>query len=494
MLFGIDIWVFIFLVLCLFLVAIFEFINWFHDTANAVAPVIYTKSLEPKYAVFISWVMNFFWVVLGWIWVAMAIVHLLPLEAIGYQKTSFWIIVVISLLLSAIIWNFSTWFLWIPASSSHSLIWWILWVTIAMMYVPIAWNIEVVPNWAKALEVMESLLISPFVWFVLAFVIMLIAYKFIKNKYYFSTPGEWENIDETKPKPWLRALLIAVSAWVSFAHGSNDWQKWVWLAVLILVILVPSIFAVNPNINIKSKAKDISNIQNIIVNINTWDLSEEDKKVVDKTKKTLVELNNISNWIGLPKDNLDVRLEILEFQKNIKDLKSIDLPNSPIWTTIAASVNDTNNKTEVIKLNSIINESFFVKDIDSISELVDYAPNWVIILISLSLWLWTLIWRKRIVVTIWEKIWKTKMNYAQATTSALMTAVTITLASRFHLPVSTTHILSSSVAWSMYVWEKSWWVRWDTVKNILMAWVLTLPVTILLSWAIFMILWFIFVR
>jgi PiT family inorganic phosphate transporter len=75
-----------------------------------------------------------------------------------------------------------------------------------------------------------------------------------------------------------------------------------------------------------------------------------------------------------------------------------------------------------------------------------------------------------------------------------MTAITITLASKFHLPVSTTHILSSSVAWSMYVWEKAWGVRWDTVKNILMAWVLTLPATILMSWVIFMVLWFIFVR
>lgn len=490
MIFGIDIWVFIFLTFCLLLVAIFEFINWFHDTANAVAPVIYTRSLQPKHAVFLSWTMNFLWVILGWIWVAMAIIHLLPLDAIWYQSTWFWIIVVISLLLSAIIWNFATWYFWIPASSSHSLIWWILWVSIAMMYVPIKWDVKVIPNWWKAQEVIESLLISPFVWFFLAIILMFISYKLIKGKYYFSSPDDLDN----KPKTWLRSILISASAWVSFAHGSNDWQKWVWLAVLILVILVPWVFAINPNENIKDKVENISYIQNSINKIKIENLNDNDKKIIIKTKANLESLNNTLSSNSKNMDKLKIRLEVLEFQKNMKNLLSIKEDKSPIWTALATSAIDSNKKININNLNSIVSDSNFNKNVESISNLIDYAPKWVIFLISLSLWLWTMIWWKRIVVTIWEKIWKTKMNYAQATTASLMTALTITLASKYHLPVSTTHILSSSVAWSMFVWEKSGWVRWDTVKNILMAWVLTLPVTIILSWTIFFTLWAIFIK
>jgi PiT family inorganic phosphate transporter len=187
-------------------------------------------------------------------------------------------------------------------------------------------------------------------------------------------------------------------------------------------------------------------------------------------------------------------LEVLDFQKNIGKLKEIKSPSWVVWTTYAASVLDI-KKVDWTNVESIITKTDFQKNIDSISNMIDYAPWWIIFLVSFSLWLWTMIWRKRIVTTIWEKIWKTKMNYSQATTASLMTAMTISLATRFHLPVSTTHILSSSVAWSMYASRDTWgWLQWDTIKHILLAWLFTLPVTIILSWTIFLTLWFIFIR
>lgn len=479
MILWIDIAVFIFLVLCLLLVAIFEFINWFHDTANAVAPVIYTKSLKAKYAVLIAWIMNFLWVFLWGIWVAMAIIYLLPLEAISYQSTSFGIIVVISLLLSAIIWNFLTWYFGIPASSSHSLIWAILWVTISMLFIPMNWNIQVFPNWAKAIEVIESLLFSPFLWFVLASLIMLLSYKFIKWRYYFSAPSKKQN----HPKKSLRLILILTSAWVSFAHWSNDWQKWVWLAMLILVLLAPNLFAINPNINKEEINKNIISIETSLNSINSDLLNKYEKQKLDETisnlSKIKTSLNSNSEF-----NKIDLRRDVLTLKNNVNVLnKTILNDDSKLY--LVSIVNSDLENIDIKKIDT---------DITTILSIINYAPIWIILLISISLWLWTMIWRKRIVVTIWERIGKTDMNYAQATTSALITAITITLASKFHLPVSTTHILSSSVAWTMSVWPNKSWVRGSTVKNILLAWVLTLPITIFLSWFIFLFLWFIIIR
>lgn len=489
MIFGIEIWIFIFLVACLTLVSLFEFINWFH--ANAVAPVIYTKSLKAKYAVLISWFMNFLWVMLWWIWVAMAIIHLLPLAAIGHQSTAFGIVVVISLLLSAIIWNFATWYFWIPASSSHSLIWAILWVTIMMQFIiPMEWWIKVSPNWAKAGEVIEALLLSPVLWFALATILMIISYRFIKSKYYFSTPSRRTR---TSPKSWLRFTLIWTSAWVSFAHGSNDWQKWVWLAMLILVLLVPWSFAINPDINKNELNNNIIFIEKSINSVDLSNLNENDKKIFEDTEKNLLLIKEtLNSWTEI--DKLKFREAILIFQENMKNIWNLASTNTSLHLkTYATSVLDSQNASDNNLFSSIM-WSDFDKNVDWVSTVIDYAPIWIIFLISVSLWLWTLIWRKRIVKTIWEKIWKTDMNYAQATTSAFITAITITLASKFHLPVSTTHILSSSVAWTMSTWPDSWWVRKWTVKNILMAWVLTLPVTMVLSAFLFLIFWYIFVR
>jgi len=488
MIFWIHFWIFIFIVLCLFLVAAFEFINWFHDTANAVAPVIYTKSLKPKKAVLIAWFMNFLGVTLWGIWVAMAIIHLLPLDAIWYQSTSFWITLIISLLLSAIIWNFVTWYYGIPCSSSHSLIWAILGVTIMMTLIPMNWDVKVIPNWEKAIEVIESLFISPIIWFILAWVLMFISYKFIKSKYYFSAPSKKK---KRRPKIWLRSMLIWTSAWVSFAHGSNDWQKWVWLAVLILVVLAPSSFAIDPYIKINDLNDNIVYLENSLKSVKIDNFDDDSKKIV---QDAILDLNNIKKWISDENTSKrDLREDVLAFQNNIKKLKAIPQLNYKSSQVYAASIMWNQDIQNNISQSEIINNDQFDNNVSWVSKLVDYAPWWIIVLISVSLWLWTMVWRKRIVVTIWEKIGKTDMNYAQATTSAMITAITISLASKLHLPVSTTHILSSSVAWTMSTWPDAWWVRKWTVKNILMAWVLTLPITMVLSWGIFFVLWFVFV-
>lgn len=487
MIFGMEANIFIFLIICLILVVIFEFINWFNDTSNAIVPVVYTKSLKPRKAVLIAAVMNFFWVILGWIWVAMAIIHLLPLDAIWYQSTGFGVVVIISLLLSAIIWNFTTWSLALPSSSSHSLIWSILWVTFVMTLVPMKWGIEVKPNWDKAISVIEALLISPIIWFAMAFLVMTLSYKFIKSKYYFSVPSKKK---KSSPKLWLRSLLIGTSAWVSFAHGSNDWQKWVWLAVLILVVLAPASFAVNPKIDIDSLKVNISHLENIIDNnINLSLLNHADATIIGDMK---VKLNNLDTTISKhDRKVMDLREDVLAFQESIKKLKASETLKSNSNKAYSASIIDWKTINSNIK-EALADNVDFNDNVSEISKVVDYAPWWIILMISTALWLGTMVWRKRIVKTIWEKIGNTSMNYAQATSSALITAVTISLASALHMPVSTTHILSSSVAGTMSSWPKASWVQWSTVRNILMAWILTLPVTIILSGTIFLIARYLF--
>ena len=120
-------------------------------------------------------------------------------------------------------------------------------------------------------------------------------------------------------------------------------------------------------------------------------------------------------------------------------------------------------------------------------------PYWVIIMISVSLGLGTMVGWKRIVITIGEKIGKDKLTYAQATVASIMTAVTIEAASYLHIPVSTTHIMSSGVAGTMAHEHGKGGLQGGTIKSILMAWVLTLPVSTVLAGSIFWLLQSIFV-
>lgn len=471
MLFWLDITTLFLIFICLGLVALFEFVNGSHDTANAISPVIYSHSLKPRRAVLLATVMNFLWVLFWGIGVAIGIIHLLPLEIISEQKNLFWVFVVLSLLITAILWNAWTWYLGLPASSSHTLIGSIFWVCLAISFLPIHASEKVNLNWHKIIEVIESLLISPLIWFGLAFLIMFISYKIIKSKRFFSKPEKKE-----VPNTWLRSLLIASSSWVSFAHGSNDGQKWVWLAMLILISLAPNIFWINPNIKHDEIKKDIIFIEQSI--------SKDLEKTINPNYRKLLLLTqeNAKNLLweleSNEKENKNIRTSILKIQQNVKDLQSEK-----------SIINQANASNE---WNYVYSDDF-KEHTNNLSQVIDYAPQWVILLISLSLGLGTMFWRKRIVKTIGKKIGNHKLKYAESASSAIITAMTISFASRLWLPVSTTHIFSSSIAGCMMTGKKAW-IQSDTVKHILLAWVLTLPITIILWWGFFSLFWVLFLR
>ncbi|NUJ97560.1 inorganic phosphate transporter [Candidatus Gracilibacteria bacterium] len=471
MLFGLDITTLLLIFICLGLVALFEFVNGSHDTANAISPVIYSHSLKPRRAVLLATVMNFLGVLLGGIGVAIGIIHLLPLEIISEQENLFGVFVVLSLLITAILWNAGTWYLGLPASSSHTLIGSIFGVCLAISFLPIHASEKVDLNWHKIIEVIESLLISPLIGFGLAFLIMFISYKIIKSKRFFSKPEKKE-----VPNTGLRSLLIASSSWVSFAHGSNDGQKGVGLAMLILISLAPNTFGINPDVNMLDIKKDISYISQSIENDINQTKNDEYKQ------KLILAQENIKNLLGSlenqKQEGKNVRTNILKIQENIKNIKK--------EKSLIAQANAG-------EIGTSIDSKDFIIHSDNLSKVIDYAPKWIILLISLSLGLGTMFGRKRIVKTIGKKIGNHKLKYAESASSAIITAMTITFASRLGLPVSTTHIFSSSIAGCMMTGKKPG-VQQDTVKHILLAWILTLPITIVLGGGLFSLFWVLFLR
>ena len=228
----------LFLLVALGIALGFEAINGFHDTANAVATVIYTKSLRPNVAVVLSGFMNFLGVAVGGVAVAFSIVHLLPVDLLVKIDSGAGMAMVLALLIAAIIWNFGTWWMGIPSSSSHTLIGAIIGVGLMSSF--LAGNFGQGVNWKKAGEVGLSLLISPLIGFVLAGLLLIVFKTLVR------APALHQPPDGDKPPPWwVRGILILTCTGVSFAHGSNDGQKGIGLIMLILIGLVPATFAVN---------------------------------------------------------------------------------------------------------------------------------------------------------------------------------------------------------------------------------------------------------
>ncbi len=449
------------LVVCLLCAIAFEFVNGFHDTANAVATVIYTNSLKPNVAVVWSGLCNFAGVFAGGIAVAMGIVNLLPVEALVDTNTMHSVAMVLALLLSAIIWNLGTWYVGLPASSSHALIGSILGVGIAYSFLPGGSSVAI--NWTKAQEIGLSLLISPFFGFACAIFLMFFFKRVIKNDFIFKEASQ-----EKEPPMWVRAILITTCSLVSFFHGSNDGQKGVGLVMLILIGIVPAYFAIDNTVELQNTKASIEHIHLLVSKADTLTLSAKEvkthKEIIAKAIEAEALINTNIDASTLPKDQrFAVRSNIVKITKGCEKLVK--------GGNLSLSKNDITDLT---------------KSIATTRKATDYAPKWVILMISLALGLGTMIGWKRIVKTIGEKIGKQHMSYAQGASAEIVAAVTIGLSTSFGLPVSTTHVLSSGIAGSMVAKKGLKNLQPKTIKNILLAWVLTLPVTMLLSGLLFL--------
>lgn len=459
--FGLDPWMTFVLIFCIFTACVFEFINGFHDTANAVATVIYTHTLKPQVAVIWSGMWNFFGVIRGGIDVAMGIVLLLPLEALISGDPMLSVAMVLALLIAAILWNLGTWYFGIPCSSSHTLIGSIIGVGLAFQFMPQNTSGALV-NWSKASDIGLSLLVSPLIGLGLTIVVMLFLRAVVKNKKIFTEPEP-----DKKPPLWIRTILIGTCTAVSFAHGNNDGQKGVGLIMVILIALTPFHFALDHSQDIRKIAIDLQDLKVIIAQIDKSTLSEKTSIKMDEISEDILKASiiteSVDNIENLTKeDQLALRNSLIHTSKNLgKLIKQNELPLT--------------KETEIdLKRN--------LKDTQAMT---DYAPMWVIMLISISLGLGTMIGWKRIVVTIGEKIGKSHLTYAQGASAELVAATTIFGASKLGLPVSTTQVLTSAIAGSMISKEGFKNLQPSTLKSIGLAWVLTFPVCVTLAGGLF---------
>jgi len=464
--FGLDTDIFLLLFVSLFAACAFEFVNGFHDTANAVATVIYTNALKPTIAVVLSGVFNFVGVLLGGIGVAMGIVNLLPVELLVDQNVYHSLAMVFALLLSAIIWNVGTWYFGLPSSSSHTLIGSILGVGLAFSTLS---GSEGGVNWEKAIETGYALLLSPLLGFSVVIILMFLIRRLVPEEtkdQLFKEPKK-----NTPPPTWIRAILIATCSMVSFVHGSNDGQKGVGLVMLILIGIVPFQFATKPGLDPALMQGNIAGIEQVVGALNPSQLSVVNRERLVQTRAELTELKAL---ISTPtpdkeipaKQRLDVRRDLLLINSNMNK--------------IVEDEGATLSPNQLATLKASLSEE------SGLRRFTDYAPLWVILMIALSLGLGTMIGWRRIVVTVGEKIGKQHLTYAQGASAELTAAGMIGLASWMKLPVSTTHVLSSGIAGSMVANKGIKNLQAGTVRNIALAWVLTLPVSVLLSFSLFL--------
>jgi len=451
----------------------FEFVNGFHDTANAVATVIYTHSLAPPVAVVWSGFFNFLGVLFSTGAVAFGIVSLLPVELILQVGSEAGFAMVFAMLIAAIIWNLGTWWLGLPASSSHTMIGSIIGVGIANALMRGRDGTSGV-DWSKATEIGYALLLSPLVGFVCAAVLLMVMKFVIRKPELYAEPK-----GKAAPPLWVRGLLVFTSAGVSFAHGSNDGQKGMGLIMLILIGTVPTTYALN-------RAPSAGDVPSFVRN------SVAASKVVESKAAGYDVLGDprpaVTNYLTSHQINEGTYPSLAVLIRDIANqVKSCGTIAQIPAVQVSNTRNDMYLASEAIRFLQKDKESELSKqDIatlagykKSLDNATKFIPDWVKVSVALALGLGTMIGWKRIVVTVGEKIGKQHMTYGQGAAAEIVAMGTIAAADSFGLPVSTTHVLSSGVAGTMAANGSG--VQMSTLRSLALAWVLTLPCAIGLS-------------
>jgi PiT family inorganic phosphate transporter len=482
----------------------FECVNGFHDTANAVATVIYTKSLKPTPAVIWSGLWNFIGVHAGGIGVAFSIVHLLPVDLLVNIKTGRGLAMVLALLLAAIIWNFATWYRGLPASSSHALIGSIMGVGMMNAWLEHGSMFKGL-NWHKVTEVIMALLLSPMIGFGLAAGLLLVCRRLLRSPTLYQPPS-----GDTPPPWWIRMLLIGTCTGVSFAHGSNDGQKGMGLIMLVLIGIVPAHYALDMRASSGEVAAAVGAAKNLEAELARPELATmlealRDQHVATARVERLAKGRGVAAAASLeyavvddvfdafvPADPVLATLDPLPLARGViatLDGKRgfSDLDADDRWSVrtqlVEMSISVRMLLREFGHLMTEDRRKVLAGIAGDLAKPVEYVPEWVVMGVALCLGLGTMVGWKRIVVTVGEKIGKTHLSYAQGGVAELVAAGTIGLADGFGLPVSTTHVLSSGVAGTM--WANRSGIQAGTCREIALAWILTLPAVIALSGALY---------
>jgi inorganic phosphate transporter, PiT family len=457
----------------------FEFVNGFHDTANAVATVIYTHALPAQVAVVWSGCFNLLGVLLSSGAVAFGVLSLLPVELILQVGSSNGYAMVFALLIAAIIWNLGTWWFGIPASSSHTMIGSIVGVGIANAIVR-GQNGTAGVDWDQVTKVGEALLFSPLFGFVLSAALLLVMKSVIRVPELYTAPTT-----NKPPSLWIRGLLILTCTLVSFFHGSNDGQKGMGLIMLILIGVAPTAYALNraPAESHAAAFVSAAHSASKIVDAHAagYNLTGDprpvvtdyvhDHKIAEGTYPALSVLtkeisDSVEHYGSVAKTPLDK-------VQNLRNDMYLASEGFRVLAKDKESELTAEDKTQI---------GAFKKELDGATK---FIPTWVKIVVALALGLGTMVGWKRIVVTVGEKIGKTHLTYGQGAAAELVAAATIGAADGFGLPVSTTHVLSSGVAGTMVANGSG--MQWSTIRSIALAWVLTLPAAMIMSGVLFVI-------
>ena len=455
----------------------FEFVNGFHDTANAVATVIYTHSLEPHVAVVWSGFWNFLGVMVSSGLVAFSIISLLPVELILQVGSKAGFAMVFALLVSAIMWNLGTWYFGLPASSSHTLIGSVIGVGIANQMMAGRTGTSGV-DWGQAMNIGKSLLLSPLVGFGVAALLLLAAKALIRDPKLYKAP------EGNEPPPfYIRCFLVLTCTGVSFFHGSNDGQKGMGLIMLILIGTVPTAYALNHAVTFRESQDFIAVSQQAAQALDHY---VEPGAVIGDARDELTDFIRSKHFT--PNTMLAMRTLVNDVGNETSIYKEMkNVPNDRVRNFR----NDLYLVSEVLRITAKTGQpKFSAADATVLANYkkhVDHStrfiPTWVKVAVAMALGLGTMVGWKRIVVTVGEKIGKEHLTYAQGAAAEITAMATIGAADGFGLPVSTTHVLSSGIAGTMAANKSG--IQLSTVRNLALAWVLTLPVAMVLSGSLF---------
>ena len=474
-----SIWPYLLLILALAIALGFEFVNGFHDTANAVATVIYTHSLDPNIAVVWSGMCNLAGVLMSTGTVAFTVITQLHVELILQVSAGAGFAMVFALLIAAIIWNLSTWWFGLPASSSHTMVGSIIGVGVANQLMSAHGSGTSGVDWEQATKVFKVLLISPVVGFGAA------AILFLLSKWLIKYPELYEAPKDQSPPPWpIRLLLVLTCTGVSYFHGSNDGQKGMGLIMLILIGTVPTAYALN-------HAVTPAQTQDFIA------ASEQAGRVLDQhvDKSGILGADaraEVTDYIRTKQIQPDTVLALRELVEDLNHEVALYKEFKAVPAGQQTNVrNDMYVASEAIRLMQKAKNPAFTPDENAalanykskVDKATKFIPTWVKVAVALALGMGTMVGWKRVVVTVGEKIGKEHLTYAQGATAELVAMATIFAADNYGLPVSTTHVLSSGVAGTMAANRSG--LQLSTIRNIAAAWVFTLPAAALLSGTLF---------
>jgi PiT family inorganic phosphate transporter len=455
----------------------FEFVNGFHDTANAVATVIYTHSLEPHIAVVYSGILNFVGVLLSSGAVAWAIVSLLPVELILKGNSGSGFAMVFALLVAAILWNLATWYRGLPVSSSHTMIGSILGVGLAFQMMKGTSGTSGL-DWEQVKKVIAALCVSPVVGFVVAGLVLLLFKLVARDPRLYQAPK-----GSAPPPFYIRCLMILLCGGVSYAHGSNDGQKGMGLMMLILVGTVPTAYALNHTVG-ASQVQDFAVVSTQVAGV--LDHYVQPGTAVQNAEPELENFVSTKKYepgvtLALEEMVLDIRNETTQYGtlQGVPQGMQANVRNQMYLTSETLRLMAKSGGPQMTVADKMIVANYT----GYLDKSTKFIPTWVKVAVALALGLGTMIGWKRIVVTVGEKIGKARMTYAQGASAQLVAMATILAAGTYGLPVSTTHVLSSSVAGTMAANRSG--LQRTTVRNIAAAWVFTLPAAALLSGMLF---------